>query len=334
MGEVRRFYLEDMLETIKYSFVLPAYKAKYFKEAIDSILSQTYEAFELIIVNDASPEDLDSIVNAYSDKRIQYYKNEQNIGGKDLVAQWNRSMAYAKGEYLILASDDDVYSPHYLEMMDTLIDKYPSVNVFRPRVKRINHKGKIVHIEGYQPEYLTKVEYLYAWTNLWIGSGVPFYIFKREALLSVGGFADYPLAWFSDDATVLRLSDAGIGICNATLFTFRLSTESISTTQNSRKSLSAKYEATRMFCEEHSKWMRDYTPKDEEETHLLAQIKKLFPRMIRKNKVRSQLKTSSLMTIIATMGKGMKIDGVSFFYILKCCKYPFVNALKRLWVRN
>ena len=324
--------MESMLETIKYSFVLPAYKAKYFKEAIDSILNQTYVNFELVIVNDASPEDLDSIVDSYEDKRIRYYRNEQNVGGKDLVAQWNHSITYARGKYLILASDDDVYSPLYLEKMDALVDKYPNVNVFRPRVKRINNKGDIVRIEGYQPEYLTKLEYLYAWTNLWIGSGVPFYIFKREALLAIGGFASYPLAWFSDDATVLRLMDPGIVTCNMTLFTFRLSTESISTTQNSKVSLSAKLKATKMFCEEHNKIIGDYIPQSKEDAHLLSQIKKFFPRMIRKNKVRSQMKISSLATIISTIGDAVKIDGVSFFYILRCCKYPILNSLKRLVV--
>ena len=71
--------MENILEKVKYSFVLPAYKAKYLKEAIDSILGQTYTDFELIIVNDASPEDVDSIVAAYDDKRMQYYKNEKNL---------------------------------------------------------------------------------------------------------------------------------------------------------------------------------------------------------------------------------------------------------------
>ena len=71
---------------VKYSFVLPAYKARFFREAIESILNQTYSEFELIIVNDASPEDLDSIVNSYSDERIRYYRNKENIGGRDIDA--------------------------------------------------------------------------------------------------------------------------------------------------------------------------------------------------------------------------------------------------------
>ena len=113
--------MENILEKVKYSFVLPAYKAKYLTEALDSIVNQTYTDFELIIVNDASPEDIDSIVGSYNDKRIQYYKNLENMGGKDLVAQWNYSISYAKGEYLILASDDDIYSLEYLEKMDKIV---------------------------------------------------------------------------------------------------------------------------------------------------------------------------------------------------------------------
>ncbi len=326
--------MENLLETVKYSFVLPAYKAKYLREAIDSILHQTYATFELIIVDDASPEDLKSIIGNYDDKRIRYYRNEQNLGGKDLVAQWNNCITYAKGEYLILASDDDVYSPLYLEKMDALTEKYPNVNVFRPRVKRIDHNGDILLLEGYLPEYMTKLEYLYAWTNQWLGSGIPFYMFKREALLSIGGFANYPLAWFSDDATVLKLMDSGVAICNMTLFTFRLSTESISTTQNTKASLSAKLRATKMFCDEHNRIIKNYTPQDEDEKYLLSRVKALFPRLIRKNKVRSQLKVSSLATIVSTIGDAVKIDYISLPYILKCCKYPILNGLKKLFVHR
>ena len=96
---------------MKYSFVLPAFKNDYLTEAIDSILSQSYKDFELIIIDDASPYNLSSIINQYDDKRISFYKNETNIGGRNLVHNWNKCIQYAKGDYVILASDDDIYGP-------------------------------------------------------------------------------------------------------------------------------------------------------------------------------------------------------------------------------
>ena len=58
---------------------MPAYKAAFIREAIESILGQTYTDFELIIVDDASPEGLEAIVSEYNDPRLTYHKNEQNI---------------------------------------------------------------------------------------------------------------------------------------------------------------------------------------------------------------------------------------------------------------
>ena len=107
----------------KYSFILSAYKADFLKEAIKSILSQTYRDFELIIVNDASPYDLYSIVASFRDDRITYYKNKSNEGGKSLVNQWNKCIEYAKGTYTIMASDDDLYDSKFLENVDVLVDK-------------------------------------------------------------------------------------------------------------------------------------------------------------------------------------------------------------------
>lgn len=315
---------------IKYSFVLPAYKARFFREAVDSILAQTYKDFELVIVNDSSPEDLETIVNSYDDRRIRYYVNEVNIGGKNLVAQWNHCLEYAKGEYVILASDDDVYSPEYLERMNELVDKYPSVNVFRPRVKRIDENGNILHLDGYISEYLSKVEFLYFWSSCLIGSGIPFYIFKRDALMSIGGFVDYPLAWFSDDATVFLLSDDGVVTCNNTLFSFRQSGLNISTSENTKASLMAKYKATKMFYDEFLLFVDNYIPEKEEDKYLLPFVKKLFPLLINKSKIRSQLRTSSLSVILGTIRYAVDL-GFSPYMILKYCKYPIVAGIKRFF---
>lgn len=64
---------------MKFSITIPAYKTAYLKECIESILAQTYTNFELIIVNDASPEDLTSIVHSFDDSRIRYYINEKIV---------------------------------------------------------------------------------------------------------------------------------------------------------------------------------------------------------------------------------------------------------------
>ena len=321
--------METIMEKVKYSFVLPAYKAKYLKEAIQSILDQTYTDFELIIVNDASPENLDEIVASFDDKRLTYYKNEKNLGGTDLVAQWNHSISYAAGDYLILASDDDTYSPMYLEKMDAMACKYPNINVFRPRVKRIDKNRKIIGIDGFISEYLSKLEYLYLWSTCAIGSGVPFFMFKREALMAIGGFVNYPLAWFSDDATVLELADAGIVTCNEVLFSFRLANESIRTADNNKATLRAKYRATRMFVNDHLEYINSYVPKDSEEEYLLKCIKKYFPRIIRRNKVQSQLRTASFRAILGTLDEGRKIKGINTMSLILGCRYPIRRKIRK-----
>lgn len=238
-----------------YSFVLPAYKSRFLKEAIDSILAQTYTNFELIIVNDASPDDIESIVNSYNDFRIQYYVNKENIGGKDLVAQWNHSISYAKGDYLILASDDDVYFPTYLMEMDILISKYPNVNVFRPRIQRIDANGKILNFDAYLTEYVSLIEYLYYWSKNYISGGIPFFVFKLCDLKKDGGFRDYPLAWHCDDDIVIRQGNNGVVSSSQILFSFRMSGQNISTRVDNISDLKGKILATVQFFDFFSNYL-------------------------------------------------------------------------------
>ncbi len=298
---------------VKYSFVLPAYKARFFKKAIDSILNQTYKEFELIIVNDASPEDLDIIVNSYDDYRIRYYVNEQNIGGKNLVAQWNHCLEYAKGEYVILASDDDIYSPFYLDKMDELVCKYPEVNVFRPRVMFIDGNGELcsyASTEGFLKEKVNSLEFVHSLVYDRIGSGIPFYIFKKSSLNQIGGFIDFPLAWFSDDATVIKLSDKGIVYSSEILFYFRMSGENITTKQNAKITLLKKMEATQHFynfLRFHLNSLKNIT---KEEQVLLTDVNKAFLSYFFCNKIVNQIFNSSCSVAISVFPTVWKMDFV------------------------
>ena len=76
-----------------FTIAIPAYKSKFLGEAIESCLSQTYSNFEVVIVDDASPEDLKSVVDRFHDDRIRFYRNEKNCGAVDVVDNWN-NVAY------------------------------------------------------------------------------------------------------------------------------------------------------------------------------------------------------------------------------------------------
>lgn len=82
---------------IKFSIIVPCYKDLFLDECINSILAQTYDNFELILVNDGSPYDLDKIIESYRDDRIRYYKREKGLGAKRLVENWNDCVKYAIG---------------------------------------------------------------------------------------------------------------------------------------------------------------------------------------------------------------------------------------------
>lgn len=208
---------------ISFSFIMPAYKAKYLYAAIESILKQSYRHFELIIVNDASPENLKDIIKCFSDRRIIYKENKRNIGGKDLVENWNHCLQFAQNDYIILATDDDTFEPDFLFESVKLIQKYPTSNLLRSNVKKIGEQGQVLDIEFPLKEFMTSREFTLCWAKGHTISCVSNYIFKRTALMKIGGFIHFPHAHFSDDATALALSENGIANIQKICMNFRVS---------------------------------------------------------------------------------------------------------------
>ena len=212
-----------MEEIISFSFVMPAYKARYLFQAIESILNQSYRHLELIIVNDASPENIKDIVDQFSDIRIKYIENEKNIGGNDLVANWNHCISYANNDYIILATDDDSFEPDFLYEAVKLIKKYPSINLIRSGVKKLNNNNQIIDIEFPLKEFMNSREFTLCWAKGYMISCVSNYIFKRNKLIESGGFISFPLAHFSDDATALTIAENGVANIPKNCTNFRVS---------------------------------------------------------------------------------------------------------------
>ena len=210
------------------SFVMPSYKSAYLEKAIESILLQTVPDWELIVVDDCSPEDLATIVGKYQDDRIRYIRNDANIGGRDLVAQWNHSISFAKGDWIVLAADDDEYAPEFLEKVQELITKYPKVDLIRSRVEQIDENDHHLYDDGIFSEHSTKEEYLHDWLTGKAFTCIGNYVFRRTALEEIGGFADYPCGFGSDIETPVRLSVNGVANTSDMLFRFRQSSQHLS----------------------------------------------------------------------------------------------------------
>ncbi|PXV62510.1 glycosyl transferase family 2 [Dysgonomonas alginatilytica] len=91
---------------MKLSVIMPVFNAeRYLREAIDSIINQSYTDWELIIINDGSIDCSENIIKSYTDTRLRYYKNEQNIG---LIQTLNKGIDLCKGAYIARMDADDI----------------------------------------------------------------------------------------------------------------------------------------------------------------------------------------------------------------------------------
>ena len=239
----------------RYTFLLPAYKAPFLGETLNSIIGQTYTDFNVIVSDDCSPEDLRLICKPYlEDSRFVYRRNEENMGSKSLVSHWNLLVDLCNTEYLILASDDDVYDKRFLENIDNLTIKYPSVNLFRARSCKINDIGELYAKDSLYGEYESSLEFVYSSFGQERIHCIGNYVFKTNALKSLGGFVDFPIAWFSDDATVLSCCLDGVVNTQDVLYSFRISQINISNSnRRDREIAKKKIDATCSFYE----WMNN-----------------------------------------------------------------------------
>lgn len=241
---------------VKYTFLLPAYKPDFFEVALRSIKSQTFKDFKVLVSDDCSPHDLKSIYNKVcgDDVRFSFRRNEVNMGSKSLVSHWNLLVDKCDTEYFILASDDDVYELTFLEEVDKLAQKYPEVDLIRARVRLINDSSNIAFYDGIYQEFTDSLEFVHL---MYLHNSIKCianYTFRLDALKAIGGFIDFPLAWFSDRATVMKLSTHGVANTKDVLFSFRMSDVNITFGKNDEKKAYTKEYATQLY----DQWFKDF----------------------------------------------------------------------------
>lgn len=125
----------------KLSIGLPVYNGEeYLRQAIDSILQQTFTDYELIISDNASVDGTAQICADYArkDARVRYYRQERNIGAAE---NFNTVFERARGSYFKWAAHDDVLDPEFLEKCVQVLDSDPSVVLVYSKANRIDMHG-------------------------------------------------------------------------------------------------------------------------------------------------------------------------------------------------
>lgn len=214
-----------------FSITIPAYKQRFLYEAIESCLAQTYKNFELIVVDDASPEDLASIVKAFDDSRIRYYRNEKNCGAIDVVDNWNICLSHAQGEYIICMGDDDCLLPCCLEEYARMIKERPEIGLLHGWTEVIDEQSQVTMVTVPRPQW--ESAYSIAW-NRWkhrhqqyIGD----WCFSTKWLRAQGGYFKLPLAWGSDDITAI-IGALKNGVLNSQCLCFQYRINSFTISKN------------------------------------------------------------------------------------------------------
>lgn len=143
------------------SVIMPSYNTgRFIAESIESVLSQTYENWELLIVDDCSTDETDHIIEQYRDPRIRYFKNDKNSGA---AVSRNKALREAKGRWIAFLDSDDLWMPEKLEKQIAFMENGGYHFSCSARVtidEKSNELGEITK----SPHHVGKLGmYLYCW---------------------------------------------------------------------------------------------------------------------------------------------------------------------------
>jgi glycosyltransferase involved in cell wall biosynthesis len=158
--------------------------ATYLNAAIESILNQTFDDLELLIVNDGSTDATKSIVNSYSDSRIRLIDNDCNRG---IAYSRNRGWKEANGDFVAVLDCDDIAVKYRIESQYAHLIENPALAMTGGHAEVINSNGQPTGDYYIMPTHPGEVSIELLFRNVFVNSTV---MFRKEAIERVGGYWD------------------------------------------------------------------------------------------------------------------------------------------------
>lgn len=153
----------------------------YVQASLNSIIDQTYDDFEIILIDDNSQDKTLSIVKSFKDQRIKIIRNKRRRG---VAGSLNIGLKYAKGEYIARMDSDDIARANRFKEQVRFLDTHPEVILVGSWVNIINENGKIISEKKQPVTYESVLENIMKY-NPFIHSTV---MFRKNILLSIGAY--------------------------------------------------------------------------------------------------------------------------------------------------
>ncbi|MGZ3812158.1 MAG: glycosyltransferase family 2 protein, partial [Mucilaginibacter sp.] len=265
------------------------------------------------------------IVNKFFDPRINFSKNEVNIGAENLVLNCNNALAKANGDFFIMMGDDDKLEPNYLGEFRNLINKYSDLDVFHCRSKIIDEHSIPFKLTPSWPEYETVYDSIWHRINGFRLQFISDFVYRTSVLKKNGGFFDIPLAWASDDITAYIASQhKGIAHTNLPIFNYRQTRFTITSTGNSNLKMKA------ILIEKN--WYDSFlkiVPSDPNDRIIYGSLVKLLDGYIRNKKLRT-LSDSLDSNFFGNLSNWNKSKSLYHITLTDIAKAAFNSLKKRI----
>lgn len=192
----------------RYSIILPVRNGgEYVKECMQSILGQTLDDFNCIVLDNCSTDGTPEWIESLNDPRIVLYRSPQSL---TIEANWGRIRQVAKNEFITLIGHDDLLHPHYLQEMNDLIARHPKATLYQTHYSYIDGYGGMVRHCLPMDEVQYVHEFLACQMARTIDSTGTGYMMRAADYDRLGGMpVDYPNLIFADFALWIGLMRGG-----------------------------------------------------------------------------------------------------------------------------
>lgn len=200
----------------------------YIKETLQSLLNQTYFNFEIIIINDGSTDNCQSIAESFNDDRIKIFQGKS----EGISAALNLALSHAVGRYICRCDADDLYPENRLKTQVDWLELHPEYSAVAGNFSSIDEKSRLISAfdTGYKECDITR-ELLEGMVRTTLAS----FLITKELLARVGSFRSYFIT-AEDIDMQLRLAEKGkIGYIPENMYFYRIHNSSITHVQSSNK---------------------------------------------------------------------------------------------------